>query len=293
MQDYVFSDGLERKVTNALLLIRKAYRYAKHRGERLEVAVSGGKDSDVLVALCRMADVWGTETLRPLHKITTIDPPYTLAHVKAIGGVELVRPRKTFAQCILSNGIPNMFRRHCCDEIKEYAIERHALIGVRRCESARRKKRYVEMTQCVSMKRGGTVQHYYPLLEWTDDDVAEFVNVTKTKCHPLYYDEKGVFHVERRLGCMCCPLMYRKKRVSEFKKYPKMLRFYCRYGKQYLESHKDAKVAKAFNNVYEWILCDLFFKDYNSFKESTQRLDGEPLDAKVFLERHFGVNLDF
>lgn len=284
---YVFSDSLDKKVTNAVLLIRKAYRHATWQGKRLEVAISGGKDSDVLIQLCKMADVWGKDGLRPLHRCTTIDPSGTLKHVKD-QGVEILRPRKTFAQCILQSGLPTMFVRHCCGELKEFAVEDYVVVGVRRSESVKRSLRYTEPSACVSHGRGGMVEQYYPLLEWTDNDVKEFILVTGIKCHPLYYDENGVFHVERRLGCMCCPLIYRKKRIEEFKKYPRMLRFYVRYGQRYLDEHPDVKKNEYFRDVYEQILCDLFYKDLESFK----LVGVKPNEAKVFLEQYFNINLD-
>lgn len=287
--DYNFSEQLEKKVSNAMLLIRKAYRHATWRGKKLEVAISGGKDSDVLIQLCKMSDVWGKDGLRPLHKCTTIDPLLTLKHIKELG-VEIIRPRKSFAQCILTSGLPTMFRRHCCGELKEYSVEDYVLMGIRRCESVKRKKNYLEPSSCRVYARGGMVEAYYPILEWSDDDVVEFINMTGIKAHPLYYDEKGVFHVERRLGCMCCPLQYRKRRILEFKKYPKMLRFYCRYGKQYLQSHKDVSYQKMFNDVYEWMVCELFYKDYDTFKKNANL---KPNEAKALLENYFNINLTF
>lgn len=283
---YEFSDSLDKKVRQAILLIRHAYRHATWQDKKLEVAVSGGKDSDVVIQLCRMADVWGKDGLRPIHKCTTIDPAGTLRHV-AEQGVEIVRPRKDFAHCILTSGLPNMYVRHCCGELKEYAIEDYVLLGIRRCESVKRSKNYKEPTQCVAYKRGGTVEQYYPILEWTDKDIEEFVNVTGIRLHPLYYDGKGMFHVERRLGCMGCPLQYRKKRVEDFKRHPRMLRFYVRYGAQYLREHPDVKPAKMYRDVYEWLVCDLFFKDYNAFKEA----DYQPQEAKKRLEEYFSINL--
>ena len=284
---YDFSDSLDKKVTNAVLLIRKAYRHATWRGKRLEVAISGGKDSDVLIQLCKMGDVWGEEWLRPLHRCTTIDPPGTLKHVTD-QGVEILRPRKNFAQCVASNGLPSMFVRHCCEELKEFGVEDYVIVGVRKCESVKRSKRYNEPTACVTHKRGGTVEQYYPLLYWTDEDIEEFIHVTGIKVHPLYYDENGKFHVERRLGCMCCPLIYRKKRIEQFKKYPRMLRFYVRYGQKYLNEHPDVNKNLYFRDVYEEIVADLFYKDLESF----QRAGLKQNEAKEYLEKYFNINLD-
>lgn len=279
---YVFSDSLDNKVRQSILLIRHAYRHATWRDKCLEVAISGGKDSDVMIQLCRMADVWGKDGLRPVHRCTTIDPPHTLRHVGE-QGVEILRPKHDFRWVIEHDGIPSMFHRHCCGYLKEFVVEDYVLVGVRRSESVKRAKNYLEPSACKTYQRGGTCEQFYPILEWTDADVEEFVRVTGIKCHPLYYDEDGVFHVERRLGCIGCPLAYRKKRVEEFRRYPKMLRLYCRYGQKYLDTHPN----KYFRDIYEQMACDLFFKDVHAF----QAAGYEPHEAKRRLEEFFNINL--
>ena len=74
-------------------------------------------------------------------------------------------------------------------------------------------------------------------MDWSDDDVFHFITSKGVKCHPLYYDDCGEFHVERHLGCMCCPLQSRKKRIAEFMKFPKFVKFCCDNGKKWLELH--------------------------------------------------------
>ena len=292
---------LEEKVRNSVLLIRHAYRHAIHHGQHLEVAISGGKDSDVLIELCKIACVWGKDGLRPLYRCTTIDPPGTINHVLS-QGVEIRRPKMSFRDCILRSGFPTMFTRHCCGVLKEFSIEDYVVIGVRRSESVKRAKNYHEPEICkVYPNGGGKAIQYLPLLDWTDDDVREFVQEHNIKCHPLYYDEQGNFHVERRLGCMGCPLTYRKKRAEEFKKYPKMVRFWCHAGKEYLDSHPKVKVHEYFDDVFEWFVCNLFYASIKDFRVDYPREDNAPMDlfgdekkdCKSFLEDYFNVNLDF
>lgn len=294
---------LDEKVSRSILLIRNAWRHAKHRGSLLELAYSGGKDSDVLVELCKLGGIWGDKWLRPLHRCTTIDPPYTLRHVQDVG-VEILRPRKSFRRCILDSGFPSMFQRHCCGVLKEFAVEDYVLIGVRRCESVKRGLRYNEPEQCRVYKNGGgKAIQYYPLLDWSDMDISDFVNERQIKCHPLYYDSSGVFHVERRLGCMCCPLVYYKKRLLEFEKNPRMVRFYLRAGVEYWESHPNIKKREYFRDVYDWFVCDVFCKDLNEFyrRFRPSKLVGgsgidlfassSDIDCKEFLENHFKIKL--
>ena len=294
----VMRSDLQLKVDNSCLLIRKAFRHARHRGSCLEVCISGGKDSDVLIELCKMSGVWGVDGLRPLHRCTTIDPAGTLCHVLG-QGVEVMRPRRNFADCIARSGFPNRFVRHCCGELKEFAVEDYALVGIRRCESVKRGKMYMEPEQCRVYNGRGKVIQYYPLLEWSDLDIAEFIAERGIVCHPLYYDSDGVFHVEHRLGCICCPLQSARKRLLEFESHPRMVRFYIRNGLRYWESHPDSSVRKNFRNVYEQFVCDIFCKNLDDFRArfggggDDLFGDGGGVDCKLFLEEHFGISLDF
>ena len=166
-----------------------------------------------------MLDLCRTSTkveIRAIHRCTTIDAPYTLKHVKD-QGVEVLRPRKDFRHCVMDSGMPSRFVRHCCGELKEFAVEDYVVVGVRRSESVKRSKNYKEPEVCKTYNGRGKAVQYLPLLEWTDDDVREFILERGIVCHPLYYDADGVFHVERRLGCMGCPLMYYNSNL-EFEK---------------------------------------------------------------------------
>lgn len=105
-----------------------------------------------------------------------------------------------------------------------------AVQGIRRDESLQRAKRYKEPEVCRLYPHKEKVRVYYPILEWTLDDVARFIEERGIKCAPVYYDEQGRFHPERRLGCMCCPLQNMKKHKEEFKAYPGMVKLYFRGG---------------------------------------------------------------
>ena len=213
---------LQKKVERAIRLIQSAGR----DGEEIEVAYSGGKDSDVILELTRMAGI----NHKALYRNTTIDPPGTIRHVKEMG-VEIVPPKNTFLQVLEKKGIPSRYMRFCCAELKEYKILDRVIMGIRREESHKRAENYKEPTECRLYKHSGEeVDAIYPILDWSLKDVAEFLADRHIRCAPVYYDEQGVFHAERRLGCMCCPLASRKQRIEEFKKHPNMVKLYCRGG---------------------------------------------------------------
>ena len=103
------TEELQRKVDQAIRLIKSAGA----DGSTVEVAYSGGKDSDVILELTRMAGI----KYRAIYKNTTIDPPGTIAHAKE-NGVEVRQPKHRFFELVAMNGFPNRFARHCSRNIK-------------------------------------------------------------------------------------------------------------------------------------------------------------------------------
>ena len=223
---------LEKKVGQAVKLLQVCYKAA---GEPLEVAYSGGKDSDVILELAKMSGI----EYRAIYKNTTIDPPGTIKHVKE-NGVEIRRPKESFFSLMKRKGYPSRLRRFCCDVLKEYKILDNCVIGIRRCESTKRAKMYSEPTECRGSRKNH-VNAIYPILDWSDEDELEFIEERGIKLHPLYYREDGSIDITKRLGCMCCPLVYYKKRLQEFKQYPGMVKAYLRCGNEFLKSLRNPR----------------------------------------------------
>lgn len=274
---------LQKKIERSIRLL-KLYN---DPDSPIEIAYSGGKDSDVILQLAKEAGI----NYRAIYKNTTIDPPGTIQHVREMG-VEIRQPKKTFFQLIEENGLPTRFSRFCCRFLKEYKILDKAVMGVRREESYKRAERHKEPSECrfYGSKREH-VEVVYPILEWTDEDVADFIADRKIKCAPVYYDEQGQFHVERRLGCMCCPLASKNKRIEYFKQYPGMLKQYCVRLRKYRASHPNVKaVALYFDDEYEQLFRDIFCNKQEQLDWQRNGLFGKP-DFKAFLEKEFNVQL--
>lgn len=281
-------EDLQKKVDRAIKLIVSAYNKAKQNGSELEVCYSGGKDSDVILELAKMSKV----PYRAIYKSTSIDPAGTIKHARDMGA-EIMRPKENFFALVEKNGFPNMFRRHCCRFLKEYKILDYAVLGIRKEESRKRNERYNEPEMCRVYSTGGRTRQYFPILDWTSRDVADFVEERGIKCHSLYYDEKGAFHPERRLGCMCCP-MTDKKRIAEFLEHPNMVKAYIRAGKKFLEEHPDSKPAKEYADVYAWFVRDLFYwrksnEEWNAMNESPIL---PPPVYKDFLQNYFKIKFE-
>lgn len=283
------TEQLEKKVAQAIRLLKAT---APKDGSPVEVAYSGGKDSDVILQLVKESGI----PYRAIYKNTTIDPPGTIKHVREMG-VEVHPPKNgmSFFKLIEKKGYPSRFVRFCCDELKEYKILDNQVVGVRKCESKAREERYDEPTICriYNGKKSDHVNQILPILEWTDEDVREFIEARGIKCAPVYYDEQGCFHVERRLGCIGCPLANKTQRTKEFRQYPGILRQWIRSGKKYLDSHPQVKASENFADVYEWFYFCMFDKDgLAEHKQKVQNgLFGRP-DFKAFLEEYFKVNLE-
>lgn len=273
---------LQKKVDFAIKLLRSI----PQDGD-IEVSYSGGKDSDVILELTKMAGI----PYRAIYKNTTIDPKGTIAHAREMGA-EVINPKKTFFQLISERGFPSRFQRFCCSVLKEYKVCDRAIQGIRRSESRKRAENYKEPEMCRVYSAKEKVKVYLPILEWTDEDVAEFIKERNIKCHPLYYRGGGQFDVTKRLGCMGCPIQSRKKRIQEFKDNPKMLKAWIRAGqKRYTsEAYQNGKSNFKFKDAFEIMGYQLYCDNIEQFKEKTYGLFGD-FDWKEFLQKEFKIDM--
>ena len=255
----------------------------------IELSYSGGKDSDVILELARMSGI----PFEAIYKNTTIDPPYTIKHCKD-NGVKIVNPKQTFFQLIRENGFPTRFKRFCCSKLKEYKIHDRAIQGIRRSESNKRAERYKEPEYCRTYSAKEKVRIYLPILEWSNEDVEQFIKQRNIKCHPLYYNEQGEFDVKKRLGCIGCPLASKKIRRLQFMKYPKMLKLWIKNHDIYLKNHPNKKVYQYCNgNAYNSMMFQLFFDRIQYYKNAISggMFPELSIDSKQFLEDYFKIDL--
>lgn len=275
-------DSFERKVERALNLLRSIPRDGV-----VEVSYSGGKDSDVILELAKMSGI----PYRAIYKNTTIDPPGTIKHCKS-KGVEILQPKISFMKLIEKKGMPTRRARFCCSELKEYKVLDRAIQGIRRSESRARAERYHEPEICRVYDKHNKVKVYLPILDWTDADVERFITERGITCHPLYYDENGDFHVERRLGCIGCPMQCDAGK-KEFLQYPKLLKKIILSLKVFLETHPDCSSNKKFDgNAYNIVFHNIFCESYDDYVTKTSvDLWGNKIDPKAFLEGYFKAEL--
>lgn len=182
----MITEDLQKKINRAIRLLQGVQN--GYDGE-IEVAYSGGKDSDVILQLAKEAGI----RYRAIYRNTTIDPPGTIVHVERMGA-EILRPKETFFQLVAKKGFPNRFSRFCCEKLKEYKVMDKCIMGVRKSESSKRNERYNEPTECRFYGRKTKANHVeaiYPILDWTDNDVLAFVEDRHLTLAPVYYTSRG------------------------------------------------------------------------------------------------------
>lgn len=265
---------------------KRAIQYLKSfepEAEPYYLCYSGGKDSDAIRILAHLAGVKHDI----VHELTTVDAPETVHYIKSIPNVIINRPKLSMWQLIPQKGMPpTRIVRYCCSELKEKGGQgRLKITGVRWEESAKRAENagYIQIigkpkTMQSSAnklrinyklnKQGGMllnndndpsrrfVEHCYrttatminPIVNWTDEDVWEFLTHYGCKSNPLY--ECGF----KRIGCIGCP-MAGKKRYTHFNLYPKYKILYLRAFERILERQKSLGKKTRFNSaeeVFRW-----------------------------------------
>lgn len=185
----------------------------------------------------------------------------------------------TMWSLIVKKGMPpTRLARYCCSELKErYGVGKAVVTGVRWAESVARKNSQGLVTIADKNKnkykvledvganftqtnKGGVVLNtendaarrvveqcfrtnkllINPIIDWTDNDVWEFLHAHGCEGNPLYQTGFG------RIGCIGCP-MASKHRYVEFALYPKYREAYVRAFDEMLKAHNPKK-----NTVDSW-----------------------------------------
>lgn len=126
--------------------------------------------------------------------------------------------------------------------------------------------------------------------------MARFIKERGIKCAPTYYDEAGNFHVERRLGCIGCPLKS-DNGLSDYKKYPKFLKAQVRAYQKFLDNHTTSNWYKriggrAINAFFYYLFCNSD-EEYEMRTGSGQIFEDQKIDPKSYMEEYFGIKFDF
>lgn len=185
---------------------------------------------------------------------------------------------------------PTRLIRYCCSSLKERGGKgRVKITGVRWAESNNRREnaalvKVIGKSKTVQKfaeeigadyevtKQGGlimnddnsearrTVEHCYrttstmvnPIVDWTDNDVWEFLNYYGCKSNPLYECRL------KRIGCIGCPIQGGKRMKEEFAQYPKFRSNYIKaFDKMLLNMPNNANITwRNGIEVYKWWVGD-------------------------------------
>jgi phosphoadenosine phosphosulfate reductase len=205
------------------------------------LAYSGGKDSDTILALAKMAGV----KFDAHYHLTTVDPPELVYHVRRRPEVIIDRPEMTMWQLIRKKKIPpTRIVRYCCEKLKEGGGQGRVVItGVRASESIKRSKRKMNEV-CYN---DPSKKFLHAVIDWSDTDVWEFLKSNNVRYCKLY--DQGY----KRLGCVLCPLKGQNERVRDLNRYPRIAEAYKRaIIRAYDSRERPSKGIKSGEDMFNW-----------------------------------------
>ena len=246
------------KITDSIELLKEYEDKAlelKPYGYHL--AFSGGKDSQVIYELAKMAGV----NFKAFFNKTSIDPPEVLKFIrKNYPDVKWIMPKETMYQLIYRKGmLPLRQARYCCAELKETSGKNSVVItGITDQESPKRKKRKTFEKDWNDKKNKFILN---PIKSWTVNDVFTFLKERGVKWCELY--DKGA----ARIGCVGCP-MHPNGMRTDFRERPNFKLAYTNtVRKLMIEKGKYSNFENA-EEVIDWWSSGLSVKEF--FGKKTQ-----------------------
>lgn len=257
---------IQEKIDNSIALLQKGEKVALalNPDEGYFVGFSGGKDSQALLELVKMAGV----RYHAYYSVTTNDPPENVRFIREnYPEVTFIHPdrKDTFLKLVERKGLPTMDRRFCCDILKEkHGAGSVVLDGVRAEES--RKRSTYEDVMVRSRRKEHADRHsvtieniienehrcikgkdklvIHPLLHWTKEEVWEFIHAKGLKVNPCYKNSG-------RVGCMFCPYASRKQINQYEQMWPKYKENLIRALHRFWEK-TDEHFFNTPEEYYEW-----------------------------------------
>ena len=124
---------------------------------------------------------------------------------------------------------PLRMQRWCCEIYKERGGSgRRVITGIRKAESLKRSKRKM-VEFCY---RDKSKQYINPIINWSDEDVWEFIKKYNLPYCSLY--DEGF----KRIGCLFCP-MAGKHRIVEAKRYPNYVKIFIKAFEELYKFRKE------------------------------------------------------
>lgn len=258
--------NLKQKIDYSVSLIQKAEKLALQydAADGFYLAFSGGKDSQVIYELAKMAGV----KFQAHMNLTSVDPPQVVKFVrKYYPDVILHRPKESIYKLIPKKKcLPSRLIRWCCDVLKEQSgAGTVTILGIRKAESLSRSKR--NEIETGKNNFSGTLDQFdthketqvscikgidkillSPILDWSERDVWDFLKLRGLPHCELY--DLGY----RRIGCIMCPMAGKKAIARDRLMFPKVEKAYKKAIKNLLVSNPQygSKLNNDENLVFEW-----------------------------------------
>lgn len=294
----------------AIARLQDAARLSEHRYKKpLMITYSGGKDSQVLVALAERAGI----NFEVVNSHTTADAPETVYFIRdrfkelEERGIKCTIIMPTYKGKPVSMWTlipqklvpPTRIMRYCCAVLKETTgHNRFIATGVRWAESTQRKlnrgimeinhrdkeKRIVMMAdnsekrqlfETCALKGKMTVN---PIVYWSDEDVWDYMNAEHLPVNPLYCEG------QKRVGCVGCPMAGKGGRQREFVRWPAYEKMYISAFDRMVEARKQCveNGGKIFpdnwetgRDVFHWWIEDGVLPGQVSFDDIEEAMNAE------------------
>lgn len=277
---------LQEKIDQSIALIRKGEHLAiSLNPEGYFVGFSGGKDSQVLLDLVKRSGV----KYRAYYSVTTNDPPDNVYFIRnQYPDVTFLHPKQNFFKLVEKKGLPTIFHRYCCEYLKEgNGAGSVVLTGIRREESAKRasyktvdvrsrRKEHADRSRVYSIEKIETNQHQcikgkdkimiYPLLDWLETDIWEYINKMQLPVNPCYSRGGG------RVGCMFCPFSNKKQLAYYEVHYPKFKEQLIAALQKYIDRYRVYEKSECLEShnaqdYYDWWKEKTTLKKYVAEKQ--------------------------
>lgn len=272
---------------------------ALYDGAPLIVTTSGGKDSDVCLALALRAGI----RFEVQHNHTTADAPQTVYHaretfrrleekgIKCTLNMPTYRGQPVTMWSLIPQKLmpPTRIVRYCCEVLKEHGgTGRMITTGIRWAESVKRKKNRGiyekghrdKEKRIILMNDNDDKRLLFenckikakrvcnPIIDWTDADVWDYIENERIQTNPLY---QCGFH---RVGCIGCPMARTKGRQRDFAHFPTYKRAYIRaFDKMLEERYRRGKMLGSWRagttgaDVFHWWMEDGIISGQISFED--------------------------
>lgn len=272
---------MNKLIEDSIALIRKGEKLALalNPEDGYFVGFSGGKDSQVLLDLVKKSGV----KFKAYYNVTTIDPPDNVRFIRNnYPEVRFIHPKENFFKMIDKRGLPTIFHRFCCEELKEKTGAGNVVLTGVRAEESNRRARYQEVSikskrkehadwnkkhtieeieqnehRCV---KGKDAIMIYPILQWTECNVWQYIEDNSLPKNPCY-------ETAGRVGCMFCPFS-KKTQIEYFEeRYPKYKEQIIKHMRIYLEKNPRRTYQMTAEEYYDWWKSKKSIREYQGEKQ--------------------------